>query len=100
MSSELVTLLRQQSKIGPINVPRASMRDAAERIEALEAENARLCEALEPFSDIANLIDSETEGMSDTDELELHYHDYLMASWPVSMFRAARRAREGGNADG
>ncbi len=41
MSSELVTLLRQQSKIGPINVPRAAMRDAAARIEALEAEVVR-----------------------------------------------------------
>src|SRR5690606_27112875 len=42
MSSELVTLLRQQSKIGPINVPRAAMREAAARLEALEADKARL----------------------------------------------------------
>lgn len=68
-------------------------------ISALVASNAEMREALGPFAEIADLIDSETEGMSETDELELHYHDYLMASWPVSLFRTARRAREQGGSD-
>jgi molecular chaperone GrpE (heat shock protein) len=66
-----------------------AVRKRAERAEAQLAEARK---ALEPFADIANLIDSETEGMSETDELELHFHDYLMASWPVSLFRAVRHA--------
>lgn len=61
-----------------------------------QSQLAEARKELEPFADIADLIDSETEGMSETDELELHFHDYLMASWPVSMFRAARRALTGG----
>lgn len=61
------------------------------RIDA-EAQLAEANKALEPFADIADLIDSETEGMSETDELALHFHDYLMASWPVALFRACRQA--------
>jgi len=55
----------------------------AKRVEELEA-------ALEPFADIADLVDSETEGFSDTDEFNLMYFDYLMASYPLSLFRRAR----------
>lgn len=87
MSSELVTLLRQQSKIGPINVPRAAMRDAAARIEALEAENARLREALEPFSEACKQVD---RGGPDN-------AGFIGAGLTLGDLRAARRAREGGN---
>jgi hypothetical protein len=70
------------------------------RAEAYRTQLDEALKALEPFADIADLIDSETEGMSETDELALHFHDYLMASWPVSLFRAARRALTGGKDDG
>lgn len=63
---------------------------AARKAEALERENAQLREALEPFAEIADLVDSETEGVADNDEFQMHFHDYLMASWKLSLFRRAR----------
>lgn len=69
------------------------------RAEAYRTQLDEALKALEPFADIADLIDCETEGMSETDELALHFHDYLMASWPVSLFRAARRVRKGGKVE-
>jgi len=60
------------------------------QIEALEAKLAAAEKALEPLADIADLIDAETEGMAETDELVLHFHDYEFAKWPVSLFRKAR----------
>lgn len=63
---------------------------AARKAEALQRENADLREALEPFAEIADLVDSETEGVADNDEFQMHFHDYLMASWKLSMFRRAR----------
>ncbi|WP_114216737.1 hypothetical protein [Ochrobactrum sp. 3-3] len=56
----------------------------------LETKLATAEKALEPFADIADLIDAETEGMAETDELVLHFHDYEFAKWPVSFFREAR----------
>jgi hypothetical protein len=60
------------------------------RLIALEAKLAAAEKALEPFADIADLIDAETEGMAETDELILLFHDYEFAKWPVSLFRQAR----------
>lgn len=60
-----------------------------------EAQLKAARKALEPFADVANLIDAETEGMAETDELVLHFHDYEFAKWPVSFFRKARAARGG-----
>ena len=60
------------------------------RAKALEAKLAAAEKALEPFADIADLIDAETEGMAETDELILLFHDYEFAKWPVSFFRKAR----------
>lgn len=68
----------------------------AER-DALKAQVKVVDEALDPFADISDLIDSETEGMSETDELQLLFHDYLFASWPVSLFRRARAVKGGKN---
>lgn len=62
----------------------------ARKAEALQRENAELREALKPFADVADLVDSETEGVADSDEFQMHFHDYLMASWKLSMFRRAR----------
>lgn len=61
----------------------------------LEAKLAAAENALEPFADIADLIDAETEGMDETDELVLHFHDYEFAKWPESLFRKARAALGG-----
>lgn len=66
------------------------------RLFEVEKERDTAEAALEPFADISDLIDAETEGVSDTDELQLLFHDYLIAKWPVSTFRAARRVRDGG----
>jgi len=59
-------------------------------VKALEAKLAAAEKALEPFADISDLIAAETEGMAETDELVLHFHDYEFAKWPVSLFRKAR----------
>ncbi|MDH0127194.1 hypothetical protein N7376_24870, partial [Brucella intermedia GD04153] len=67
--------------------------DEVNRAEAIELKLAAAEKALEPFADIADLIDAETEGMAETDELVLHFHDYEFAKWPVSFFRKARAAR-------
>lgn len=90
MSSELVKELRKASSLPTPLIGAPIMRDAAARIEALEA-------ALEPFAGIAELVDLETEGLSDTDTFDLMFHDYLLDRFTLAHFRAARRAREGGN---
>lgn len=59
--------------------------------ESAEAKLAKARKVIEPFADISDLVDSETEGMADSDEFELLFHDYLLAKWPLSTFRAARR---------
>lgn len=70
----------------------------ARQAEALQRENAELREALRPFADVADLVDSETEGVADSDEFQMHFHDYLMASWKLSIFRRARALIGGENA--
>lgn len=70
----------------------------ARQAEALQRENAELREALRPFADVADLVDSETEGVADSDEFQMHFHDYLMASWKLSIFRRARALLGGENA--
>jgi hypothetical protein len=52
----------------------------------------------DPFADVADLVDSETEGVADSDEFQMHFHDYLMASWKLSIFRRARALLGGENA--
>ncbi len=71
----------------------------ARQAEALQRENAELREALKPFADVADLVDSETEGVADDDEFQMHFHDYLMASWKLSLFRRARALLGGENAE-
>ncbi|GEM_PF-888390 len=66
-----------------------------DKVTTLEAKLSAAEKALEPLADIADLIDAETEGMAETDELVLHFHDYEFAKWPVSFFREARAARGG-----
>ncbi len=53
---------------------------------------AALKEAAEPFARIADLIDAETTGFSEQDELALTYHDYLFDKFTVAQFRALRAA--------
>lgn len=62
-----------------------------ERDEA-RAEVERKDAALAPFADMADYIDAETEGVSDADEVDVMFHDFLFAHWPVSHFRSARAA--------
>lgn len=63
---------------------------AADLLQQQKEQIERLREALEPFADVANLIDAETEGMSETDECQLMFHDYLMTVYTVAQFRRAR----------
>lgn len=60
----------------------------ADRIEKLEA-------ALRPFAGIADLLDAETEGVSDTDEMNLYLYDYLAGRYEAGDFRTARAALNG-----
>lgn len=68
-----------------------------DQIKALEAENARMREALEPFARYASEngfgLDNNGAPLPDTDGVGWIY-------LTNGDFRAARRAREGGNADG
>lgn len=84
-------------------------REAAARIEKLERENQAAIEAafasnariekleaaLRPFADVADLLDAETEGISDTDELDLYLYDYLAMRYEAADFRTARAALNG-----
>jgi len=70
----------------------ASQEGAQATITVLGAKIKRLKSALEPFADIADLIECETEGFSDTDELQLTFHDYLFQNFSVAKFKVARAA--------
>lgn len=83
MSSELAKELREMVTEEPSGHKRKIMKLAIARIEALEAENARLREAL----------DSIGEGRPENPVGDpWAFYDDLVS--------VARRAREGGNADG
>lgn len=58
----------------------------------LREENERLRKALEPFADIANLIEAEMEGLAEDDTCNLMFHDYLMERFAVHEFFEARAA--------
>lgn len=101
MSSELVERLRNRAESyrmgGPSSEHTAALLDeAAARLEALEADKARLREALEPFARYASEngfgLDNNGAPLPDTDGVGWIY-------LTNGDFRAARRAREGGNAD-
>lgn len=49
-------------------------------------------EALEPFASVGELIEVETEGFADSDELELLFADHLFERITVGKFRRARAA--------
>lgn len=66
--------------------------EAADEIERLTVEIERLREALEPFASVADLIEAETEGFDDSDEIELIYHDHLFDRLTVHQFKDAREA--------
>ncbi|TDR27814.1 hypothetical protein [Aquamicrobium defluvii] len=110
MSSEIVKALKAWDTYDPNISEEKVLRqahaviDAARpllaRIEALEAEVARLREALEPFAAVAehDIGDDETD---DDIFWPISNARYSMSGrLRVGHLRAARRAREGGNADG
>lgn len=64
-----------------------------QQIEALEAENGRLREALKPFADTGEFLDLETTGFADEDVLNLIVEDgHLLERISVGAFRTARQA--------
>lgn len=69
--------------------------EAYAEITRLKAESDAMRAALEPFADIADLLDSETEGLGPTDEFTLYYgedHSWLAARFTVLQFIKARAA--------
>ncbi len=70
-------------------------QDCLAKLEAAEEDKARLSEALRPFADMADYLDSETEGFSETDEFDLLYEDHLFHHFKVADFRIARAALAG-----
>lgn len=58
-----------------------------------------LLKALEPFANVAELIEVDTEGFSETDIFDLTFNDYLFERFTLAQFQAARRAL-GGKKDG
>lgn len=107
MSSELVERLRNRAESyrmgGPSSEHTAALLDeAAARIEALEADKARLREALAPFAKAADNFD-EFKINNDAEWFAysgIQHATGSVGSITVADLRAARRAREGGNADG
>lgn len=77
-----------------------AVKTVVARAKAAEAEVERKDAALAPFADMADYIDAETEGFSDTDEVQVMFNDLLFARWPISHFRAARAVLAKGGADG
>jgi hypothetical protein len=71
-----------------------------ERIDALEAEVARLKAAIEPFADVSDFLASETEGLSDDDvfNLKLAGSKFLLMTYTAKQFHDARAALEHGEA--
>jgi predicted transcriptional regulator len=100
MSSELVERLEVAAQWD--SSPSQLIHEAIARIEALEAEVARLREALEPFAKAADNFD---EFKINNDVEWFAYSGIQRATGSVGAItvadlRAARRALEGGNADG
>jgi hypothetical protein len=62
------------------------------RAEKAEAALAEARKALEPFAEIADLIETETEGISDYDTFDLMLGGFLMERIGVVDFRRARAA--------
>ena len=89
--------LREKAIVGEYMWTPGEIMEVVARAEAAEARMNEMEAALRPFAEIADFVDAETEGFTDTDEFKLHFQDYLMASWPLSLFRTARTvAKEAG----
>lgn len=73
-----------------------ALADMTAERDALKARLAVMDAALEPFADFADFLDSETEGVSDTDEVRLFFEesDFLLERIYISAFRRARDARK------
>jgi hypothetical protein len=74
---------------------------AADTIDALQAEVARLRLALQPFADVSDFLASETEGLSDDDvfNLKLAGSKFLLMTYTAKQFHVARAALAHGEAD-
>lgn len=70
--------------------------DASALIETQDAEIQALREALRPFGDVGEYLESETEGFSDEDELELTVEGHKLFEVRVGYFRNARLQTDGG----
>lgn len=73
------------ARMNPVNV-----RVLLDYITTLERRLEEAGKVIEPFSDIADLVDSETEGFSESDELEFWLYDYLLGTCTIAELRAAQ----------
>jgi hypothetical protein len=58
----------------------------------VKLERCPVTDALQPFADFADFLDSETTGFSETDELDLSINDHLLIRFKVEHFLNARIA--------
>jgi hypothetical protein len=68
--------------------------------DALKAEVEKLKAALEPFATFGEWMELETEGFSDTDELQLMCGEHLFENFKVGDFRRARALEAQGGENG
>lgn len=77
----------------------ADVRAVLANLSKVMEENARLREALEPFADFGDFMESETEGFADLDRMNLtpEESECVLGNLSVGAFRRARSllSREG-----
>lgn len=84
-----VTNYRSALIVAAVNALPALLAAHASQAEQI----AKLREALEPFANMGELIELETEGFADDDDLHLIVESgHLMDRFPVKAFRAASQA--------
>jgi hypothetical protein len=86
---------------GTENETITTCNQAADAIDTLRAEVARLRTAIEPFADVSDFLASETEGLSDDDvfNLKLAGSKFLLMTYTAKQFHDARAALAHGKAD-
>lgn len=82
------------------NCPLHSYDALEARVEVLEAENARLREALGPFAAFAEFDATGTAYEGQGDDAAILFDHKTERQVTIGHLRAARRVREGGKADG
>lgn len=67
-------------------------QEETKAIHHLWMASGEIYQALVPFADLFDLLESETEGLSDEDDFDLMLHDHLFQRFKVADFRKAHTA--------